>query len=271
MKIPPRDCGTGFETYLVVTFIITIFILKDGYAGHLQRLALQTPFWMSGSSALLQILAKRRTFISEEQKMFTLSLLSLIRKPLKTINDMNVYATFILLLIFSASQLGCSSKQSPQDATSEQPTLVVFLVRHAEKADLTEDPQLSESGKERTLELAKILRSTKIEHIHSSDFIRTRETAAPVASEFGLTVEIYDPANLEALAHKIMDQGGNHLIVGHSNSTPKMVELLGGDQGTNINEAEEYDRLYIVNVSGNGSRSSILMRYGRPYYGKNGN
>ncbi|MBK8500811.1 MAG: histidine phosphatase family protein [Saprospiraceae bacterium] len=178
---------------------------------------------------------------------------------------MNVYINFILLIVISVSQFACSSKQAPKDTTIEADAPVCFLVRHAEKADLSADAELSEAGKERTLELAKFLRSANIEYVHSSDFIRTRETAAPTANEFGLTTEIYDPDDLEELAHKIRAKGGNHLIVGHSNTTPEMVKLLGGDPGSQINEAGEFDRLYIVYVPANSTGKSILMRYGTPY------
>ncbi len=192
-------------------------------------------------------------------------------RHLNTIIPMkSIYVNFTFLLILAVCQLGCDSKQSTENPIIEQDSLVVFLVRHAEKVDQTKDSELSESGKERTLELAKVLRSANIEYVHSSDFIRTRETAAPTANEFSLTTEIYDPKNLEALARKIRGKGGNHLIVGHSGSTPKMVRLLGGDAVSEINESEEFDRLYIINVSGNGSVSSILMRYGKPYNTSNG-
>ena len=184
---------------------------------------------------------------------------------------MNVYLSYILALLFSLGQFGCSLKQIPQAVIGKQDPLVVFLVRHAEKADLTRDPELSKAGKERTLELAKVLRSANIQYVHSSDYIRTKETAAPTANEFGLTAEIYDPGDLEALAQKIRKKGGQHLIVGHSDTTPKMVKLLGGDPGPAINEAGEFDRLYIVHVFENGLASSMLLRYGTPYNESTGN
>lgn len=179
---------------------------------------------------------------------------------------MKATITFSLLLFFTALQFGFTSKQSAEKQYSEQKPLVVFLVRHAEKTDAGRDPGLTEAGKDRSLELAKILRSAKIEHVHSSDYIRTRETAEPTANKLGLTTEIYDPRDLESLAQKLRDTGGTHLVVGHSNTTPSMVRLLGGDPSTEINEKSEYDRLYIVTNSGDGNISSVLIRYGDPYY-----
>ncbi len=43
------------------------------------------------------------------------------------------------------------------------------------------------------------------------------------------------PPNVPGLTHHIdltLGTGGRHLVVGHSNSTPSMVELLGGKPGT---------------------------------------
>jgi len=191
----------------------------------------------------------------------------------KVIN-MNIYVTFILLFITTFSQFAYSSELgSKSDITltfksiaTKQAPLIVFLVRHAEKLDAGKDPELSESGKKRALTLANMLKDTKIEHIHSSNYIRTRETSAPIAAQLALDVSIYDPRELVVLASKVKAQGGTHLIVGHSNTTLEMVTLLGGEAVSPINDAKEFDRLYILTVAGDGSVSSILMRYGKPYH-----
>lgn len=78
-------------------------------------------------------------------------------------------------------------------------------------------------------------------------------------------MELYDPRDLPSLASKLQQVGGRHLIVGHSTSTPEAVELLGGKPGTDINEADEFDRLYIVTFGANGDVSTVLMRYGKPF------
>lgn len=182
---------------------------------------------------------------------------------------MNIYVSFILVFIAMFSQFSHSSVSDlslpSKNIMSTQVPLTVFLVRHAEKLDAGRDPELSESGKKRALTLANMLKDTKIQHIHSSDYIRTRETAAPSAAQLALNVSIYDPRKLEDFAREVKAQGGTHLIVGHSNTTPEMVSLLGGDAISPIDDAKEFDRLYIVTIAVDGSVSSILMRYGKPY------
>ena len=59
--------------------------------------------------------------------------------------------------------------------------------------------------------------------------------------------------------------GGRHLVVGHSNTVPDLVERLGGDGGEAIEEAGEYDRLYIVTLKREGRASTVLLRYGEPF------
>ena len=106
-----------------------------------------------------------------------------------------------------------------------------------------------------------MLRDAVIDHIHSTDFIRTRDTAAPLAALLDLKQEFYDPTQLAEFAQTLMQQGQRHLVVGHSNTTPELVRLLGGDPGSPIEETSEYDRLYVVTVDQSGV-TTVLMRYG---------
>ncbi|MDP7018098.1 MAG: phosphoglycerate mutase family protein [Pirellulaceae bacterium] len=151
----------------------------------------------------------------------------------------------------------------PVRAADRPDDLVVFLVRHAEKVDTSRDPQLSAAGKRRAAELANALRDAKLKHVHSSDYIRTRDTAAPIAARLGLKVQLYDSRDLPTLIKQLRKTGGRHLVVGHSSTTPNAVEMLGGEPGTPIHEPTEYDRLYIVKIDKSGA-STVLMRYGTP-------
>ena len=56
--------------------------------------------------------------------------------------------------------------------------------------------------------------------------------------------------------------GGRHLVVGHSNTTPMLVKLLGGDPWPLIAEKTEYDRLHVVTTQYDGGASAIQLRYG---------
>ncbi|HQU27771.1 MAG TPA: phosphoglycerate mutase family protein [Nitrospirales bacterium] len=163
--------------------------------------------------------------------------------------------------------VGCSVNQKSKVSSTHQKPLKVFLVRHAEKVDNSENPDLSEAGYQRASTLAEVLRSAKIEHVHSSDFLRTKKTALPTAEKFDLKIELYDQNNLMVLSERLKEMGGVHLVVGHSNTTPVLAELLGGDPGEPINEAGEYDRLYLISITKAGNSSSTILRFGNKYDG----
>jgi len=145
---------------------------------------------------------------------------------------------------------------------------VVYLVRHAEKItgeNAGRDPALTSEGKARADVLAGLLASEKIGKIYSSDYIRTRDTAAPTAKMSGLEIEIYNPRDLPALANLIKGTTGRILVVGHSNTIPETVNVLGGVGGTPIFEKSEYDRLYVVTILADGTVQTDLRRYGVRY------
>jgi broad specificity phosphatase PhoE len=151
---------------------------------------------------------------------------------------------------------------------SDREEVLVFLVRHAERADdggmaPEEDPHLSPAGEERAEALARMLEDAGITHIHSTDYLRTRETAAPLAAVTGLPVSLYDSGNLAAFAAELLATPGRHLVVGHSNTTPDLVTALGGDPRGAI-DSMEYDRLYMLSI-GPGGVETVLLRFGEPF------
>ena len=147
---------------------------------------------------------------------------------------------------------------------------VVYVVRHAERASADAASPLSEPGRERARELARLLGDAPLSSVLSTDTRRTRETAAAVADGRGLTVELYDAQEPAAVVARVRAAPGHHLLVGHSNTVPELVRLLGGEPGGPIAD-DEYDRLYVVVPLTGGERSaSALLRFGRESAGKPG-
>ena len=136
----------------------------------------------------------------------------------------------------------------------------IYLVRHAEK-EPGSDPGLTPEGRQRAEDLAERLAEADINVIYSTDYKRTRRTAAPFALQAGVPVIYYDPSKLDDFALQLREQGGRILVVGHSNTTPQLVGALGGEPGAPIVEATEYDRLYVVRIAG-GEVTTDLQRYG---------
>jgi phosphohistidine phosphatase SixA len=148
--------------------------------------------------------------------------------------------------------------RDPRPATSD--TLIVFLIRHAEKADDSRDPPLSDAGKQRAEGVARLLGDAGITRVWSTNLLRTRHTAQPLAERLGLPVETYDPMTLDAFADGLRRRAGRHLVVGHSNTTPDLVKALGGTPGDAIQD-NEYDRLYVLVCVGE-SVTTTLLRFG---------
>ena len=107
----------------------------------------------------------------------------------------------------------------------------LILVRHFEKVADIDNPGLTEQGHIRAKKLAEILDKSDITKIYSTDYNRTKQTAIPVSKRKELEVNHYDPRNLKRFASILLTSQENALIVGHSNTTPALIKLLGGGQG----------------------------------------
>jgi len=121
----------------------------------------------------------------------------------------------------------------------------IFIVRHAEKADATKDPDLSEAGRARAEALAKTLRNANVSAIYATEFKRTQQTAAPLAKALGITVTILPAKDNAALVAKLRASNGNALVVGHGDTMPDLIKALGISDPINIAE-NDYDNLFAV-------------------------
>lgn len=106
----------------------------------------------------------------------------------------------------------------------------LYLLRHAQKQDDgSKDPSLTDGGQQQGQHLARLLQHADIKRIYSTDYRRTRETVAALSELTGIEVRVYDPSGLEAFARALQQRGENAVIVGHSNTTPQLIRMLGGE------------------------------------------
>ena len=195
-----------------------------------------------------------------------------IRPPFRRLPRVLTHLVPLLLLLPTARAATADPQQSDAAAAvaanvvpQSAGTVVVYLVRHAEKEDDgTDDPPLALAGRIRAQNLRHLLAGSDLTHIHTTDLRRTRDTARPIAEELGLESSFYDPANLEGFAGELLATPARHLVVGHSNTTPVLVEALGGDPHGEIAETE-YDRLFILVIPPGQPVVTTLLRYGEPY------
>lgn len=173
-----------------------------------------------------------------------------------------LFAVGVLALSLVACSGSNSELNSVTATAADQSDAVYYLVRHAEKVLDQKDPPLTDIGEQRAQDLASRLSGVKLTTIYSTDTVRTRDTAAPTAAEKNLTVQIYDGRALPSFALQLLGETGHIVVVGHSNTTPDLAGLLGGEAGEPIVEASEYDRFYVLRRSGEDVTSTI-ERFGQ--------
>jgi broad specificity phosphatase PhoE len=168
--------------------------------------------------------------------------------------------TFVLFaLLFTVGVLDAAS-QSPSGSS---PT-TILIVRHAERVSNDGDLPLSEAGRGRAALLAHMLRHAGISHVFTSQMIRTRETAAPIATQLAVTPVTVPVAQSDALVSQLerLPGGAVALVVNHGGTIPGIIQKLGAPAPAAIAE-DQFDRLFVVTRAA-GSVSVIEMRYGEP-------
>lgn len=138
----------------------------------------------------------------------------------------------------------------------------IYIVRHAEKVDNSKDPQLSEKGQKRALDLASHLRDAAVQAIFVTEYQRTQKTAAPLAGLLKVQTTIIGAAELAKLVALLQADTGNGaaLVVGHSNTVPALVKALGANINWEIAD-DEYDRLVIVTPIKSSAPVVNILRY----------
>jgi phosphohistidine phosphatase SixA len=133
----------------------------------------------------------------------------------------------------------------------------VFVVRHAERLDDSSDSPLSAEGHARASRLAAQLRDARITAIFVTQYVRTVETAKPLADRLGLTLQQTPAAATPDLLAKLRALGPHDrvLIVGHSDTVPVILKELGSTESVTI-PADQYDDLFVV-LPRAGSTSSV--------------
>jgi len=124
-------------------------------------------------------------------------------------------------------------------------SFTLWFSRHAEKTDEKEDPKLTAAGQVRANQLAIMLQHAGVEAVYSTDTLRTQLTATPTAEQSGVTIQLYDHANADALARTLMQKQENALIIGHSNTIPDLVRLFDGE-APDLSEEEFGDVFQVV-------------------------
>lgn len=146
----------------------------------------------------------------------------------------------------------------------------VVIVRHAEKAAPTGDPDLSDAGRVRAKVLADALAGAKVQTVLATTFKRTQQTAKPTAAAAGVTTVVMpisgttvDHAQQVAARARQASPGSTVLVVGHSDTVGLIAKALGDPSPTAIDDCA-YDRMTVIRLDAPGGPKTFHVRYGAP-------
>lgn len=154
---------------------------------------------------------------------------------------------------------------------------IIFVVRHAEKAATSEatqrpgakppahpmmadNPPLSPAGQARAKKLAETLRSAGIRTIYTTEYQRTRQTAAPLAQELKVQPIMAAARDTDTLLQQVRQAKGNVLIVSHADMIPAILKGLGVKDDVKIGD-NEWDSLFVVVRPASGEPTFVHLHY----------
>jgi broad specificity phosphatase PhoE len=146
-------------------------------------------------------------------------------------------------------------------------TTVVVLVRHAEAGtSATGDPDLSAAGEERVAKLGELLEDVlgeqRADYLYAADTRRAQQTAAPIANQFKLPVNLLASSDWAGIAGRIKREhrGKTVVVVGYATTLPVVLSELGG--GSIAMPDTDYDSIYVVAIPSPGETRVFRLRYG---------
>lgn len=153
-------------------------------------------------------------------------------------------------------------------AAAQAPT-VVILVRHAEKArGGGDDPPLTREGQARAQALADALAGSRVDAIVTTQYRRTRDTAAPLAATRRITPEVVDVHQggdqVGRIAQAVRRHAGQVVVVvAHAETVARIIAALGGPHLPDLCDAE-YAHLFVLTLRPGAEPSLVHARYGAP-------
>jgi len=138
---------------------------------------------------------------------------------------------------------------------------VVYVIRHAEKEIIGEDPSITDEGKARAAAWAEMLQHAELDVVFTSDAKRTQETGAIIAEILELPTHSVDRADSTGLTDVLSFDHEEDvvLVVGHAETIPAIIESLGAFNEIEISQTD-FANLFIVVQPGGEELRLIRMR-----------
>src|SRR5262245_29372410 len=147
-------------------------------------------------------------------------------------------------------------------------TTVVVLVRHAEAVGASAtDPDLSSAGEQRAAQLGEFLADAlgklKVDYLYAADTRRAQQTAAPIANQFGLPINLLASSDWEDLGPRLRrDHRGETVVVGYATTLPAVVTSLTGDVVRLTDD--DFGSVFVAVLPSPGDARLLTLHYGAP-------
>jgi phosphohistidine phosphatase SixA len=145
-------------------------------------------------------------------------------------------------------------------------TTVVILVRHGEAGTTTAgDPELSLAGERRAARLGEFIADTlpgnPVDHLYAADTRRAQQTAASVANQFKLPINLLASSDWARLPSRIKREhrGQTVVIVGYATTLPGVLNQLGAPSVSIADDDDE--SVYVVVMPSPGPNRTFRLRY----------
>ena len=129
-----------------------------------------------------------------------------------------------------------------------------YVFRHAEKeaqaANMSSDVALSAAGQARAQALKSELQNKKVQHIFSTNTIRTKSTAQPLSDAISVAIQTYDHRDTAFVSRVQALPKGNVLIIGHSNTVDDIVNKFYPQAQLKDLPDIQYGDLFIIKQRG---------------------
>jgi broad specificity phosphatase PhoE len=138
----------------------------------------------------------------------------------------------------------------------------IVVVRHAEKADQSTDPVLSAEGRARAEGLAKALAALEVKAVYVTQYQRTTLTAAPLMKAARLKpIQVHSDESASLVERMKKEHPADVVLtVGHSNSVPRILKLLGATENIQLGD-NDYDNLFILVPAASGPPTLLRLKY----------
>jgi len=181
--------------------------------------------------------------------------------PLHSLRRPNLVPLLIPLLAVLVAGLGIVW------LSSWSRTTVVVLVRHAEAiAGATGDPDLSPAGERRAALLGRFLADAlpgrTVDDLYAADTRRAQQTAASVANQFKLPINLLASSDWPGLVSRIKrdHRGETVVVVGYGSTMPGLLNQLSATH--HVPERDDFGSIYVVVIPSPGQPRTVRLRYG---------